>query len=122
MDISAGLRGLSQSVCFLYPTQKLIQPDGSSNVRFSTPQPYVVGEIHELSTSCSSQNTKLLPNSYGSEMQSQPGVRNIRARLHSDLDVFQKYSNLCVGNVAPQYTTFVKGIGNGAYVSFLIVY
>ncbi|GJS22637.1 hypothetical protein Tco_0451269 [Tanacetum coccineum] len=122
MDISAGLRGLSQSVCFLYPTQKLIQPDGSSNVRFSTPQPYVVGEIHELSTSCSSQNTKLLPNSYRSEMQSQPGVRNIRARLHSDLDVFQKYSNLCVGNVAPQYTTFVKGIGNGAYVSFFIVY
>nr|GEX44729.1 hypothetical protein [Tanacetum cinerariifolium] len=54
-------RGLPLSSASLCSTQKLAEADGSSNVRLSTTQPYVVGGLHELSSSCDSQNTQLLP-------------------------------------------------------------
>ncbi|GJY60193.1 hypothetical protein Tco_0460850 [Tanacetum coccineum] len=103
------IRYLSQLSGFLCSTQKLIQNDGSLNVRASTTQPYVVGELHKLSSSCNSQNTQLLLNLCGSQRQLQPDVPNMMTHLHSNLDVFQKYYDLCTGNAGPQYTTVFKG-------------
>ncbi|GJV65599.1 plastid movement impaired 1-related 1 protein [Tanacetum coccineum] len=60
----------SLSSASLCSTQKLIEADGSSNVRLEVP--------------------------------------NMTTNLHSNLDVFQKYSDLCTGNVGRQYTTVFK--------------
>ncbi|GJY40506.1 plastid movement impaired 1-related 1 protein [Tanacetum coccineum] len=51
----------SLSSASLCSTQKLIEADGSSNVCLSTAQPYVVGGLHELLSSCDGKNTRLLP-------------------------------------------------------------
>ncbi|GJS68070.1 plastid movement impaired 1-related 1 protein [Tanacetum coccineum] len=48
------------SLASLCSTQKLIESDGSSNVCLPTAQPYVVGGLHELSSSCDNKNTQLL--------------------------------------------------------------
>nr|GEV72388.1 hypothetical protein [Tanacetum cinerariifolium] len=52
---------LPLSSAFLCFNQKLVEADASLNVRLSMTQPYVVGGLHELSSSCDSQNTQLLP-------------------------------------------------------------
>nr|GEU99126.1 hypothetical protein [Tanacetum cinerariifolium] len=61
------------------------------------------------SSSCSSQNTQLLANFCGSQMQSQSSGQYMMPYLHSDSDVFQKYSNLSAGNARPRYTAALKG-------------
>ncbi|GKB28494.1 hypothetical protein Tco_0867895 [Tanacetum coccineum] len=64
----------------------------------------------EPSLSCSSQNTHLLVNCCGSQLQSQPSGQNVTIRLHSDLDVFQKYFDLCAGNARPRYSASLKDV------------
>nr|GEV05956.1 hypothetical protein [Tanacetum cinerariifolium] len=64
----------------------------------------IVSEGFGLSSSCSTQNAHLLPNFYGSQMQSQTGVQSVMPHLHFDLDAFQKYYELCAGSIDSQFS------------------
>ncbi|GJT33127.1 hypothetical protein Tco_0923546 [Tanacetum coccineum] len=74
----------SLSSASLCSTQKLIEADGSSNVCLSTAQPYVVGRLHELSSSCDDKNTRLLPSLSVSQRTRQKEYQMTQRAIISD--------------------------------------
>nr|GEV83010.1 putative ribonuclease H-like domain-containing protein [Tanacetum cinerariifolium] len=109
------LFGLSQPAASTQATNQLLQVDRSSRIHSSIPQSYMIGEAHvqhnnnvKRSSLCSKTTLVMHP---------QPSGQNMRPRLHADLDVFQRYSQLCVENArswsslhnSPMHTAPLKG-------------
>ncbi|GJU38033.1 hypothetical protein Tco_1186387 [Tanacetum coccineum] len=80
MDICAVSRGLSEPACYLYPAQKLVQPDGSFIVRFSTPESYV----ETVAATCARYEDTHVAH-----------IPNFGGTQNDSCDVFEKYTNMC---------------------------
>ncbi|GJS52082.1 hypothetical protein Tco_0625444 [Tanacetum coccineum] len=88
-----------------------------STIALSEGRPYVLRQ-HWLYVDLLQVTIAKILSFYSSQMHPQPSGQNIRSRPHVDSDVFQRYSQLCAGNVRPRssvhnsptHTAPLKGI------------